>query len=228
MPTPTSSIASATPPAARVDFPALPRLLGACALAVLAVLLCYFLLDKPVAWFVHDHDLRRHAWLEWLTHIPDFIVDASALVLLLTPFRLAWRKAPTCDERLLLTMSLSVATAVFLKNVLKYVFGRAWPETWIDHNPSLIQDHVYGFFWLQSGEGFHSFPSGHTTVIFAAMSVLWLAAPRLRWLAVLLCAAVIVGLLGMDYHFLGDIVAGAFLASVCGLYLQRALLARRT
>ncbi|MCK9366228.1 MAG: phosphatase PAP2 family protein [Metallibacterium scheffleri] len=228
MSTPPPSIASATPPAARADFPAPQALLGACALALLAVLLCYFLLDRPLAWFVHDHDLRRYAWLEWLTHIPDFIVYASALVLLLTPFRLAWRKAAARGERVLLTMSLSVAAAVFLKNVLKYLFGRAWPETWIDHNPSLIQNHVYGFFWLQSGEGFHSFPSGHTTIVFAAMSVLWLAAPRLRWLAALLCAAVIVGLLGMDYHFLGDIVAGAFLAGVCGLYLQRALLAQRT
>lgn len=208
------------------DLPSLRQMVVALGLATVAVLICYFFLDRPIAWFVYNHDLRRYAWLDTLTHIADWIVYASVVVLLLAPFRLSLRRPVAYAERVLLAMSMNVATAVFLKNALKTLFGRAWPETWINHNPSLIHDNVYGFFWLQGGQGFHSFPSGHTTITFAAMSVLWLSAPRLRWLSVLPCIGIIVGLLGMDYHFLGDIVAGAFLASTSGLYIQRLLVQR--
>lgn len=205
----------------------LPRLLAVLALASLAVLLCYGFLDRPIAWFVYDHDLRRYIWLEWLTHIADWTVYGSVVVLLLTPFRLGLQRPAAYVERVLLAMSVNVAIAVFLKNALKVVFGRAWPETWINHNPSLISDHVYGFFWFKESQGFHSFPSGHTTVTVAAMSVLWLSLPhRWRWLALLPCFGVVIGLVGMDYHFLGDTVGGAFLASLCGLYVHRVLVRR--
>ncbi len=196
--------------------------LPALGLTTLLVWICYEWLDRPLAWFVHDHGLPRVPGLLQLTHLPDVIVAVSAVVLLLTPPRLALRRPIGSIERLLFQGSASVALAVFVKDFLKFVFGRAWPETWIHHNPSLIQDHVYGFFWFQASPGFHSFPSGHTTVTFAAMSVLWQSLPAgWRWLSVLPCVLVIVGLLGMDYHFLGDIVAGAFLGGVCGVHVHR-------
>lgn len=217
------------PPGDRPSPPAsASRLLLALASTTLAVWICYAWLDRPIAWFVHDHGLPRLQLLRQLTYLPDAIVVASAIVLLLAPLRLGIRRPRCSGERALLQASASVALAVFVKNFLKFVFGRAWPETWIDHNPSLIHDHVYGFFWFQASPGFHSFPSGHTTVTFAAMSVLWLWLPaRWRWLPAVVCALVIVGLLGMDYHFLGDVVAGAFIGGVCGVYVQRWMLATR-
>ncbi len=205
------------PPAARTLLPAL-------GLTILLVGICYAWLDRPIAWFVHDHAWPRVPGLLQLTHLPDFIVAVSALVLLLAPLRMGLRRPIGRVERLLFQGSSSVALAVFVKNFLKFVFGRAWPETWIHHNPSLIHDHVYGFFWFQASPGFHSFPSGHTTVTFAAMSVLWQWLPgRWRWLCAVPCVLVIVGLLGMDYHFLGDIVAGAFLGTVCGICVHRGM-----
>ena len=202
----------------------MPRLLLAFGLAVLMVWICVTWLDRPIAWFVHDQGLPGRLWLRQLTYLPDAIVAASAIVLLLTPLRLSWRRPTRCGERALLEISLSVALAMFVKDFLKFVFGRAWPETWVHHNPSLIHDHVYGFFWFQSSRGFHAFPSGHTTVTFAAMAALWPWLPqRWRGLVAVPCALVIVGLLGMNYHFLGDIVGGAFLGSVCGAYVHRHL-----
>ena len=200
------------------------QLLLAFALTALAVCICVAWLDRPLAWFVHDHALPRVPGLLLLTHVPDAIVAASAVVLMLAPLRLSLRRPLGSVERMLLQAGVSVALAGFVKDFLKVVFGRAWPETWVAHNPSLIHDHVYGFFWFQTGAGFHSFPSGHTTLTFAAMSVLWLWLPsRWLWLAAVPCALVVVGLLGMDYHFLGDVVAGAFVGSVCGASVHRAL-----
>jgi membrane-associated phospholipid phosphatase len=46
--------------------------------------------------------------------------------------------------------------------------------------------------------------------------VLWWRAPRLRWLWAALVVLTAIGLLGGDFHFLGDIVAGAYLGVACG------------
>ena len=185
-------------------------------LTVAMIVASYLWFDQPVAYFVHDHDFRRWAWLAALTHIPDLLVIGSVVVLLAAPFMLARPDGPSRAGRVPLAMAGSLAIAFFLKDQLKIVFGRAWPETWTHSNPSLIRDHVYGFFWWRFDNGFHSFPSGHTTLTFAVVSVLWLALPAWRWLGVGVGVAVAVGLLGMDYHFLSDVLAGALLGSLCG------------
>lgn len=204
--------------------PAYPRarsLILVCAFAASTVLACIAWIDAPLARWVQDAGLPAHRLLQQLTDLPPALAAAAALVLLLSPLRLAMRRAPSRAERVLLAMSISLALASLLKEVLKVVFGRAWPQTWIGGNLSLLHDGYYAFRWFQFGHGYQSFPSGHASLSFAAMSVLWLACPRLRWLAALACALPLLGLLGMDYHFLGDLLAGALLGSACGLYVWR-------
>jgi membrane-associated phospholipid phosphatase len=51
----------------------------------------------------------------------------------------------------------------------------------------------------------------------AFMAVLWLRVPRLRWLWTTLVSLVALGLFGADYHFVGDIIAGAYLGVACAV-----------
>jgi membrane-associated phospholipid phosphatase len=53
-------------------------------------------------------------------------------------------------------------------------------------------------------------------VIAAPMSVFWLIFPRWRWVWATIVALVAIGLLGADYHWLSDIIAGGFLGAACG------------
>jgi hypothetical protein len=46
--------------------------------------------------------------------------------------------------------------------------------------------------------------------------VLWVAYPKLRPLWALMVLAVVIGLIGADYHFVSDIVAGGFLGASTG------------
>ena len=74
------------------------------------------------------------------------------------------------------------------KSQLKLVFGRTWPDTFRDNNPSFLHDGVYGFNFFHGGHAYASFPSGHTAVTCAVISVLWIYYPawrRLYALAVL-------------------------------------------
>jgi membrane-associated phospholipid phosphatase len=97
-----------------------------------------------------------------------------------------------------------------IKDQLKFMFGRTWPETWVENNPSFIRDGVYGFNWFHGGAGYRSFPSGHMAVTCAVVGVIWIWYPRLRPLCAFVALAVAGGLIGADYHFLSDILAGSY------------------
>jgi len=197
--------------------------LWAALLCALLVTLCYFFVDRPVAWFVHDH-VPHSALLIWPTLLPPILVRLAPLAVIVA---FAWwacqpqRRGPM----VLLAFSLSLIVAEAIKDQLKWCVGRYWPETWVNNNPSLIQDGAYGFHPFHKGVAFESFPSGHTLVVFSLASIAWLLWPRWRWLWSLAALAVVVGLLGMNYHFVGDIVAGAFLGSITGSCTTRMLCA---
>jgi membrane-associated phospholipid phosphatase len=48
------------------------------------------------------------------------------------------------------------------------------------------------------------------------MSVLWICYPRFRLLYAVAIATVAVGLVGADFHFLGDVIAGGFVGVSTG------------
>jgi membrane-associated phospholipid phosphatase len=187
----------------------------ALAATVAAVVVSYAWLDRPIAVFAHN-ELRSN-WLfaeltktaEWFAALALIAVAALGLHGL-TGRRLSKAGAVA----LLCALSLMAADAV--KSFLKYAFGRTWPETWLDNNPSLMRDGVYGFHFFHGGRGYSSFPSGHTAAVCAVMAVLWICYPKGRPLYATVVAIVIVGLIGADFHFLGDIIAGAFIGISAG------------
>ena len=84
------------------------------------------------------------------------------------------------------------------------------------NNPSFIRDGVYGFNFLQGGGAYQSFPSGHMAAACAVLSVLWIYYPRLKWLWMVGGLAVGAGLVGGNFHFLSDVIAGGFLGISAG------------
>jgi len=187
------------------------------ALMVIAVAVSFLWLDRPIAFFAHDHLLQAPIF-PGLTLLPEPLVPiALASLLALGLWRLAGQSM-TKPLTTLLLCSVSLIVAETFKSQLKYLFGRTWAETWINGNPSLIRDGVYGFNFLHGGAGYASFPSGHTTAICAAVSVLWICYPKFRPLYGVAVAAVAVGLIGADYHFLSDIIAGGFLGTTSGWF----------
>lgn len=193
------------------------RWLAAALLLVAAIPLSVAFVDRPVADFVHGNLIPYRPFFDALTHIVDPFHAFASLFLLWTLFQLARGAHLSRIEDVLLRLSISVAVSVMIKDQLKWAFGRTWPETWVQNNPSYFGNGVYGFFPFHGGQGWYSFPSGHTTVICAATAVLWMRWPRWRPLYAALGFAVVVGLLGADYHWVSDICAGAALGIAVGL-----------
>lgn len=180
-----------------------------------AVVVSYFWLDRPIAVLVH-RSLHGFNTFALLTYIPNVATPAILAAFVAAGLSGLTRRSLPRLPTIALLAAASLAVAEVIKDELKYVFGRTWPETWVRGNPSLFREGAYGFHPFHGGQAYASFPSGHTTAICAVMSVLWICYPRFRPLYGLCIAAVAIGLVGADFHFLSDVIAGAFLGTSIG------------
>src|SRR6476469_5455008 len=185
--------------------PLLQRTLWALVACTVAVVICYYFVDRPVARFVHDHRIPRFEELRWLTEPPPLVQSWAPLLLVILAVRRAagrWRHW----QHVLFVACVSLIVADQFRQSLGDLFGRYWPETWHDNNPSLIGTGTYGFHPFQVGDDVGSFPSGHSARVLGFASIFWLAMPRSRWVCAVIAVPMLVALVGMDYHSVGDVV----------------------
>ena len=195
----------------------LRRTLIAVGLCVAAVLVCYFWIDRPVAFFVYHHQINKFQVFCWLTCLPPELQTWSPLVLTVLMVRRAWGPFMRW-QKVLLVACLSLIVADEFRTSLGDACGRYWPETWSDNNPSLIGNGRYGFHPFQRGDDLGSFPSGHAARILGFATVWLIAMPRTRVIGGVLCAAMLVSLVAMNYHFVSDVIAGSVLGGIVATY----------
>lgn len=187
----------------------------------------YYYVDKPMAEITFNNNWRRFIFLKWLTYISAALIIISALSIIYTTIKKFNNKHVSLVEQSLFVGSLNTLITSLIAEELKFIFGRTWPATWINNNPSWLSNQAYGFHLLHGGKAYASFPSGHATVVFAMISVLWFGQPKWRWLHVLLGVGIAVGLVGMYYHFVSDVIGGALLGTTTGCIAARAFLPRK-
>ncbi len=190
------------------------------ALCVVAVLICYFWIDRPMAFFVYQHHINTFQVFRWFTYPPPEVQNWSALVLTILVVRRTW--GPFLRwQKVLLVACLSLIVADDFRISLGDVFGRYWPETWTHNNLSLIGTGTYGFHPFQRGDDIGSFPSGHACRILGFAGVWLIAMPRSRTVQIVvmvLCVPMLVSLVAMNYHFVSDVIAGSVLGALVATY----------
>ncbi len=83
------------------------------ALCIIAVLICYFWIDRPVAFFVYRHHINRFQVFRWLTYPPPEVQNWAALALAILMVRRAWGPFLRWQKVLLVAcISLIVAVAI--------------------------------------------------------------------------------------------------------------------
>ena len=109
---------------------------------------------------------------------------------------------------------VAIATSGITCQVIKHLLGRARPRF-------LSQFGAYHFPGPSFRSGIDSFPSGHTTTVFAAAVVFSLFKPS--WKAGFFAVAVAIGLARIlaGAHYPSDVVAGATLGSAMASFLGR-------
>ena len=184
------------------------------------VVICYFWVDRPVAFLVQREEFNKIALFKWLTYPPP-IVQGWAPVGLAGLILWRWRGPLNRWQLALLMACVGVILADQFRVSLGSVCGRYWPETWTHNNPSLIGTGAYGFQFYTGSEDIGSFPSGHSARI-AGFAAAWLVFFR-RSLPIVaaLCLPMLASLVLMNYHFVGDVVAGSMLGGLVGVFAAK-------
>jgi len=193
----------------------LQKWLASFVLTAVLVVVCYLWIDRPVAQLAHE--TRRLVLLDPLPRrLPVVAAPLAAIVLLALAGRALRRRPLTRPYLVLLLCTLSFFVTEGLKTYLKNAFGRTWPESWMGPHISLIRDGAYGFNPFHGGPAYTAFPSGHTAAVGAVVSVLWFFYPKFRPLYALCVLLTAVVLVVTNFHFVSDVIAGAFLGASVG------------
>lgn len=182
------------------------------AVSITATVTSCLYLDHPLALFIRKLVLRRTLLA---ADLPDLLFLSVLAATLLLWGGYLYRHLRGIDDTRTGFFRLAACTvplAFVMKSVLKQLFGRMNTRVWLIHRPE------HDFRWFQGGEGYTGFPSGHMAVFAAFMVSVWLCYPRFRPLYLVLMVVLGVALIATNYHFLGDVLAGAWLGvmvSVC-------------
>jgi membrane-associated phospholipid phosphatase len=185
------------------------------------VVLCVQFVDIPVALFVKEHLYGNRHWSRLTSDLPDLLL----LVVLVTTAAAVWlyvlrTRKGIYDEATSFDKLVAWAAPVSYvsKDVLKSVFGRVNTRTWLQ-DPQL-----YSFQWFERRQGFEGFPSGHMLVIVTLLAATWRFYPRTRPLCLLLGVVLAIALVVTDYHFVSDVLAGAYVGVAVEAVVFRFLL----
>jgi membrane-associated phospholipid phosphatase len=195
--------------------------IGSALLLVPIVILCVQFVDVPVALFVKEHLYGNRHWSRLTSDLPDLLLvvvvvtTVLALSLYLVRTRNGIYDAATSFEKL---VAWAAPVSYVTKDLLKSVFGRVNTRTWL-HDPQL-----YRFEWFERRQGFEGFPSGHMLVIVTLLAAAWRFYPRTRPLCLALAIMLGLALVVTDYHFVSDVIAGAYVGVAVEAVVFRILL----
>ncbi|MCL1050961.1 phosphatase PAP2 family protein [Shewanella abyssi] len=196
--------------------------------AISLTLFSVLFLDRGIASWMHEHSHASYIFKP-LSQMPLLFEILSALVLICC----ITQKGRQRFASLTLTLGITLIVASLVRVSAKFIFGRTWPETWIQtatgSNPSWITDSVEGFHPFAQGLAYNSFPSGHALFTFALVSVFWWRFPQFKVIWIIAMFGAIAGQIGQNYHFLGDLLAGGtfgVLTAHVSVYISRYILSR--
>ena len=146
------------------------------------------------------HQTTLDTFFAWVTFMGDGLFTVIVFIVLL--IRRYWAKATQVMAAFLLS--------ALIAQILKNLFSMPRPKQFF--HPGEYQYFINGVTHI----GFASFPSGHTTSIFALATLLAIFTKRRRLKVVYLLGAVAVGYsrIYLGQHFLGDVLMGSFVGTV--------------
>ncbi len=179
------------------------------------VTICIRFFDKMLAVYISRLSFNGSIWHRLTSDIPDtLLVMVCGITAVAAACYLTRRKKGIYDSNTTFFHHLMyvMPASYVVKTLFKFVFGRINTREWLMHPGS------YGFHWFGGVRPYDGFPSGHMVVFTALAATLWRFYPRYRVTYSVLTIVLALLLIATDYHFLSDVIAGAYLgiiAEVC-------------
>lgn len=198
---------------AAAGWPVIARTLACAAVAAVLLGALGVLVDRPLARYCKQYPDAIHDAIAAVSGLGEaaWYLVPSLLVFLFARFIV---RRPALAARGLFVF-LGVALSGLTCDVLKIVVGRSRP--WV-----LFAGGGYDFLPLHFNSNYQSFPSGHAACAAAAALTLAVVAPRYRVRLLLAAALVALTRVVALAHYLSDVIAGAALAWLIVVSVQRA------
>jgi membrane-associated phospholipid phosphatase len=148
--------------------------------------------------------------------IPDFLVylvSLGTIILWIIYFYRSHEKKNDVKMQFLKLAATTLPTAYLLKMFFQFIFGSTYTRLWLESNQPLR------FNWF-NGIGSGGFPSGHMTVFTAFGVAVWIYYPHYRRPVLITLILLGAALIAIDYHFLSDVISGAYLGILITYFLR--------
>lgn len=178
------------------------------AIAVPLTLLSYLLLDQRVAILIQELILPHDVLKKVTSNIPDLLLPIVLAITALSwacYFYLSSTGIHNRQTRFAQLCGVSVPLSYAAKTMLQSAFGRVNPKIWLHHHE------LAGFHWFPALPAGYGFPSGHMTVFTALAMVFSYIYPHYRRIYLATLGLLGVALVVTNYHFLSDVIFGAYL-----------------
>ena len=139
--------------------------------------------------------------------IPDLLlllVCAGTAIMWTAYFSLTRRRGEYELTKFLRLAATALPVSYLLKTVLQVSFGRITTRAWV---------HTFGpmeFHWFHGTGEYGGFPSGHMTVFTSFFVAVGYCYPHYRLHSFSFLIILATALIVTDYHFLSDVIAGAY------------------
>jgi membrane-associated phospholipid phosphatase len=143
-------------------------------------------------------------------NIPDILPHLVGIgtILMWAIYFYRWHKKKNDVKTKFLLLAATALPAVYLiKTFFQFSFGRTSTRLWLTAGKPLV------FHWFKGFET-GSFPSGHMTVFTAFGTAVLLYYPQHLRLVLIILSILGLSLIITDYHYLSDVIAGAYLGFI--------------
>lgn len=186
--------------------------------AIVLTWLCVRYVDRPVSLFVQERLYGNPHWSRMTSSLPDTLLTMVAVISAGAFIAYCARKKRLLLDRhtrLLGQIALSLPVSYLVKVVLKHVFGRVETRYWLDNRQ------LYEFHFFHPGDGFNGFPSGHMVVFATLAAAIARHEPEYGLLCHALLMILAILLVATNYHFVGDVVSGAYIGCLTEWCMDR-------
>lgn len=165
--------------------------------------------DESVALFVHRlYDMGSAFFTPFLEFV-SVLGDGGIFLIILGLFLMLFRSTRRYGAGIL----LSIAIGALITNL--------WLKPWVARpRPYTNEGSVFQEIWLALGahtESDMSFPSGHTTAAFSAMTAIFLiGSKRVSWLALLFGLLMGISRIYLGVHYASDVLGGVLVGLIAG------------
>ncbi len=200
------------------------------AILVLFIIFSYFFLDKKVA----EYFLANIPTYELIGDYVSIIGESHWYIgtgLLGFLFFKYYKKNKLYEQRFLFLLYINLFSGI-ISLLLKWLFSRIRPwglrpghdefgflafQNW---DISFLEKMKYHFTTLaESPTTYSSFPSGHTTTVFAVITYLSILFPKYIYLWLVIAVVVASSRILANDHFISDLFAGAIVGTISTLFL---------